>query len=183
MRYLCTLAILLPTLFTSSVQAGDFSTRGIVGLTDLQPALSFDGSSTARYVGRSFSRQIGFNFQTGTILPDPTTVDNSRLESEGILTFEGDQGPNPFYRNRRLHVIYTRYGRIHCTWHAVFTAQFFPDGTAILKGDGEFTIVGGTGRFRNASGRFQTLFETLPIQATANSALARFTQSGTLNRR
>lgn len=175
--------LVLAALFSSPALAGDFETRGIVGFNNLQGALSFDGSSVAPYLGKGISRQFGFHLQTGSILPDPSTVDQSRLETEGILTFEGDQGPNRFQRGRRIHVIYTRYGRIYCKWHAVFTAQFASDGTVVLKGDGKFTIVGGTGRFRRATGEFQTLFETGSIPATANSALARFTQNGEINRR
>ena len=175
------LSLLVFAIATPAV-ANNFNNGGIVGLTNLQGALSFDGSSTAVYAGQGFSRQIGWNIQSGSILPDPTTVDPSRLETEGILTFRGVQGPNPFFGGRPIHVIYTRRGLVFCTWTAVFTGQFSPDGMAVLRGDGRFRVVGGTGRYRNARGTFRTLFETIPIPATSDSAIAWFTQQGRLGR-
>lgn len=175
-------ASVLSCLAGKSTYAEDFNVRGLVAFGNLQATLLFQGASSP-YLGKGISPQIGLVSQTGSILPDPSTVDLSRLQTEGILVFEGNQGPNPFFGGRSIHVIQAKGGQIFCEWHAVFTAQFSTDGTVVLSGDGEFTIVGGTGRYRRANGTFRTLFQTGSVPSSTDSALARFTQTGQWNRK
>ena len=56
-------------------------------------------------------------------------------------------------------------------------------GTAVFSGDGDFTVVGGTGKYKGATGRFTTLFETQPVPPGADQAFAEYEQFGEIHRR
>jgi hypothetical protein len=102
--------------------------------------------------------------------------------NETTVQFAGRQGPNPYKGNVPIHVISTKFGDIYCTWEAVFTIEVInPKGHAIFRGDGNFTVVGGTGKFDGATGNFKTLFETKVVKPNANAANADVTQSGYIN--
>ncbi len=162
----------------------DYTAAGVVQFKNLQATLNVPGE-TAPYFGIGISRQLGLNVQTGSILPTsaPMPVGFDPDTNVVTLEFTGVQGPNPNPFLGDVHVIHTVRGDIHCTWEAVFTMELDLDtGDAILSGDGEFTIIGGTRRYRNATGSFQTLFETDVVPAGADSALADWTQNGEICR-
>ena len=130
-----------------------------MAFANVQAALQKGG--LAPYVAAGKSELIGKHTQTGSIRNltgliqiDPTT-----------FIFEGEVGPNPDEPgNPEIHIIKTHHGRIFCKWTAVFTLKIVDaNGDAVFSGDGEFTVVGGTGKYKDASGRFTTLFETKPV--------------------
>ena len=53
-------------------------------------------------------------------------------------------------------------------------------GDSVLSGNGDFTVLGGTRRYRDASGRFLTLFQTNAVRMldVAAAALDRFLADG-----
>jgi hypothetical protein len=177
MRHVCCVGlawVVLAVVGQSFVLADDYNARGVVVFGNLQATLQFGGESSP-YVTQGVSRQLGYNWQSGAILPtSPPQLIN------GIPTFQGKQGPNPLAGGRAVHVINARGGKIFCEWTATFTAQPTPDGKVIYAGDGDFTVVGGTGKYRGASGRFRTLFTTVPTAPTADAAFATWTQTGTI---
>jgi hypothetical protein len=180
MRY-CSTAIATCMILAAlgrNALAEDFSARGLVVLGNIQATLQFQGA-VSPYVGKAISPQVGFNLQTGAILPDPGSI--VPIDGGGIQ-FEGVQGPNSLAGGRELHVLTARGGKIFCEWKATFTLTPTADGQkVILTGDGDFTVVGGTGKYRGATGRFKTLFTTVPTLPTADTTLATFTQEGTIH--
>jgi len=98
-----------------------------------------------------------------------------------VLTFTGVQGPNPQYGGRPLQVIIGRGGQVHTTWKATFFI-FFSGDKAILVGDGDFTVVGGTGQNANATGAFRTIFITVPTALNLDASQATYWQFGKINR-
>jgi hypothetical protein len=163
----------------SLARKGNYHAEGDVLFGNVQGATQRGG--IAPYVAAGVSGLVGPHTQFGSILNvsgllpvDPTT-----------LIFFGEVGPNPFLPGSpRLHVIETRHGQVHCTWTAVFTLRLVnAQGDAVFSGDGVFTVVGGTGRYRNASGTFVTNFETRTVAAGSSQATADYRQSGEVHRR
>lgn len=164
--------------------ADDYSAAGVVQFSNLQATLNVPGE-TAPYFGVGFSRQLGLNVQTGTILPTSAPVPVGYDPETNVVTlqFDGVQGTHPNASLGAVHVIQTARGDIYSTWVAVFTMELDLDtGDAVLSGDGEFTVIGGTRRYRNATGSFRTLFVTDVVPAGADSALADWTQEGEICR-
>jgi hypothetical protein len=162
----------------SRPNVGGYQAEGTVAFSNVQGATQAGG--LAPYLAAGDSDLIGKHTQAGSILNlsglipiDPTT-----------LIFYGEVGPNPFVTGHpKVHVIDTRNGQIFCTWTAVFTLRIInAKGDAIFSGDGAFTVIGGTGRYKDASGTFTTLFETQPVPAGANQAIADYEQSGEILR-
>ena len=160
-------------------RADNFNLHGKVAFTNIQNGLT--KGEPVPYFGVGLSGLIGPNIQTGSIQAtsgltpvDPTT-----------LTFTGEVGPNPFLPGQpKVHVITTLQGDIHVTWTAVFTLQIVSaQGDAVLSGDGDFKVIGGTGFYKNATGRFRTLFVSDTVPAGADQAIADVTQSGDIRRR
>jgi hypothetical protein len=143
-------------------------------LADFEEDIPYRGFTTSN-LGR-IVLQSGAIDADGPPLPvmgDPST-----------LVFTGVMGDNPFFGlgNGKIHPLITRGGIIFTTWTAAFTIEIDPlTGLAIFSGDGQFTILGGTGRYRNASGAFRTLFRSFPTPLTADSAVAFVTQNGVIN--
>ena len=126
-------------------RADDFMAYGLVGFSNVQAGTQ--EGEVVPYFAVGTSPQVGPLIQTGSILNltglipvDATT-----------FIFYGEVGPNPFLPgDSAIHVISTEHGDIFCTWTAVFTLKIInANGDAIFSGDGDFTIVGGTGRYRN----------------------------------
>jgi hypothetical protein len=167
------------------VTAGDkYAAAGVVQFRNLQATLSTPGE-TAPYYGVGISRPLGLVVQTGTILPTsaPTPVGFDPATNVVTLQFDGVQGDHPHASLGDVHVIHTIRGDIYCTWVAVFTMELDLDtGDAVLSGDGDFTVIGGTRSYRHATGSFRTLFETDVVPAGADTALADWTQKGEISK-
>jgi hypothetical protein len=162
---------------SAPARAADFEANGIVLFTNIQNGLNL-GEPVPYYAG-ALSDLIGLNTQTGSIQPtsEPTPVGPTTLQ------FTGEVGPHPFLPfGPKIHLITTPNGLIFCTWKATFTIQFVTETDVVFSGDGQFTVIGGTGKYRNATGTFRTLFATDPIPLTSDSALATAGQTGTINR-
>ena len=171
---LCALAVLGAP---STARAADFELQGVAVFTNIQDGLTL--GQDVPYIGVGASPLIGLNVQTGSIRPTspPTPVDAT------TLSFTGEVGPHPLLPfGPKVHVITTAEGLILCEWTAVFTIQFVSPTEVVFSGDGQFTVIGGTGKYRRATGTFRTLFSTGPIPFTSDSAVATVTQSGTINR-
>jgi hypothetical protein len=162
----------------SLARKGNYHADGSVLFANVQGATQRGG--IAPYLAAGDSGLVGPHTQYGSILNvsgllpvDPTT-----------LIFFGEVGPNPFLPgNPKVHVIDTRHGQVHCTRTAVFTLRVInAQGDAVFSGDGVFTVVGGTGRYRNASGTFVTNFETRTVPAGSDQAIADYQQSGEILR-
>ena len=121
------------------------------------------------------------DFQTGSILNLSGLVPVDAT----TFTFYGEVGPHPLLHGHpAVHVISTEDGDIYCTWTAVFTLKIINSkGDAILSGDGDFTVTGGTGAYRQATGQFRTLFVTDPVRAGSDNASAEVHESGTIHKR
>ena len=164
--------------------ADDFDSVGVVQFGNLQATLSTPGE-TSPYVGIGESPQLGTTVQTGSILPISAPVPVGYDPGTNVVTLQFNciQGTHPASGQGDVHIINTKGGKIFCTWTALFTMELDLDnGEIVLSGDGEFTVTGGTGQFRNATGRFQTLFQTDVIPEGADSTLADVTQEGTISR-
>ena len=159
-----------------AVAEDQLSTTGSVVFTNIQGSLSPEAEA-APYVGAGPGGKLGYIVQFGSI--QPTTAPELAGSS---LVFSGVQGPNPFFFGLPIHVIASKRGLIFCEWEADFTVDIVGEGTATFRGDGTFTVVGGTGRYWGASGEFQTLFETDVIPLSADVAVAEYTQEGTIYR-
>jgi hypothetical protein len=158
----------------------DFVSVGVVQFGNLQATLSTPGE-TSPYVGIGESPQLGTVVQTGSILPitAPVPVGYDAVTNVVTLQFNCIQGTHPARGQGDVHIIHAKGGKIFCTWTALFTMELDLDnGEIVLSGDGEFTVTGGTGQFRNVTGRFQTLFETDVIPFGADTTQAEVTQKG-----
>jgi hypothetical protein len=171
------IAFSLTTLAQSgTARAGDYAMEGFVFFTNVKQATV--KGALVPYIGYGDSPLIGSHYQSGVILNTSglTPVDAT------TFTFEGVVGPNPFMpKHPNIHLITTNYGNLFCTWTATFTVKIInAHGDAILSGDGAFKVVGGTGRYKNATGTFQTLFQTSPVAHDANDASATVTENGNI---
>lgn len=155
-----------------------FDSLGQAIFGNIQGALS--SGQLAFYTGVGASRLTGLNVQTGSI--QPTSALKPVSGEPGTFQFTGVVGPHPEL-GTRVHVVTTAKGDIYCKWTALFTIEFVNDeGDAIFSGDGDFTVLGGTGHYRKASGTFRTHFKSQVIQAGADTAIAGVTQEGTIAR-
>jgi hypothetical protein len=165
-----------PEFLNRPATLDNYAAAGLVSFFNIQAGLQQGG--IAPYFGIGQSDLIGPNIQFGSIL----NLTGLTPVNATTFTFSGEVGPNPLLPGHpNIHVIATAGGRIYCTWTAVFTLQFNADGNVIFSGDGDFTVIGGTGRYRNASGQFRTLFQTDPVPPSADTATANWTQSGSMN--
>jgi hypothetical protein len=165
----CLLALGTP----ASARADDFELEGVAFFTNIQNGLF--GDEVVPYLGVGKSELIGNNVQTGGIrrTSELTPV------NETTLKFTGEVGEHPLLPwGPKVHVIATADGLIYCKWTAVFTIQFVSETEVVFGGDGEFTVLGGTGKYARATGTFRTLFATDPIPLTSDTAFADVTQSG-----
>jgi hypothetical protein len=158
---------------------GDFEAEGSVAFSNVQGATQAGG--LAPYLAAGVGDGIGKHIQTGSILNTTGLIPID----ETTLVFQGEVGPNPFLPgNPRVHVIDTKNGQIFCTWTAVFTLKIInARGDAVFSGDGAFTVIGGTGKYKGATGHFTTLFETQPVPFGADKASADYQQFGKIHRR
>ncbi|WP_152054123.1 hypothetical protein [Tautonia marina] len=179
LRHLTSIAV-MSVLLCSGASGAEYDAVGVVRFSNLQGFLS--NLEDVPLIAKQFSEFNGVALQTGSIRPNsvPETVfEDNEIE---IIQFEGVQGPNPYFGNRELQIIIGRGGQIHCTWVAEFTIVIDKaTALAVFSGDGQFTVVGGTGRYENATGSLQTCFESEPTPLTADSAIATYTQVGTIN--
>ena len=156
----------------------NFKAEGRVGFANILKGTLQDGVVPYSAIGTS--RQIGLNVQTGSIrnLTGLVPIDAT------TFVFLGEVGPHPFLAGSpAVHLIATNEGTISCTWTAVFTLKIVnANGDAVFSGDGDFQIVGGTGRYRHASGRFRTFFETGVVPFGSDQAVAAFEEKGKLHR-
>ena len=160
-----------------AVAEDQLSTTGSVVFTNIQGSLT--AGEAAPYVGAGPGGKLGYIVQFGSIQPTSAPV----LDGTSSLVFSGVQGPNPFFFGLPIHVIATKRGLIFCKWEADFTIELVDEGTGTFRGDGTFTVVGGTGRYWRATGEFRTLFETDVIPLSVDVAVAKYTQEGTICRR
>jgi hypothetical protein len=153
--------------------------EGFVFFTNVRQATQ--QGALVPYIGYGSSPQIGPHYQSGVIRNTSGLIPVDAT----TFTFYGEVGPNPYMPNHpKIHLITTNYGNLFCTWTAQFTLKIINgNGDAILSGDGAFTVVGGTGRYKNATGRFRTLFETSPVPPGANDASATVSQNGNIRAR
>jgi hypothetical protein len=177
-RHLAILALLGLTALAREAQANGYQLQGTVYFTNLQSATA--AGAIIPYVGFGQSPQIGWTVQTGAI----RNLSGLIPVNSNTFIFYGEVAPHPWMpRHPRVHLIETGAGNIFCAWTAVFTLQIIsPNGDAIFSGDGNFTVHGGTERYRKATGAFRTLFQSVPIPAGANDASAHVTQRGWLKR-
>jgi hypothetical protein len=157
---------------------GNYRAEGAVAFSNVQGATQAGG--VAPYLAAGDSPLIGRHTQLGSIL----NLSGLIPVDATTLVFYGEVGPNPFLSgNPKVHVIDTKDGQIFCTWTAVFTLKIIDAaGTAVFSGDGDFTVVGGTGKYKGATGRFTTLFETQPVPPGADQAFAEYEQFGEIRR-
>src|SRR5206468_2625001 len=122
------------------------------------------------YYGVGQSSLIKKNTQTGTILNLSGIVPIDAT----TFVFLGQVGSHPTLPgNPPIHLITTDRGNINCVWTAVFTLKVVnANGDAVFSGDGDFHVIGGTGRYRGATGRFRTFFETGTVPHGADQAIA-----------
>jgi hypothetical protein len=172
------LALLALAFAGGAARADNFQLRGVAVFTNVQQGTQ--AGALVPYLGEGQSRLIGPNIQTGTIknLTGLMPVDAT------TFTFKGEVGPHPLLPgNPKVHVITTCDGNILCTWTAVFTLKIVnASGDAVLSGDGAFTVIGGTGLYKNARGTFRTVFQTFPVPAGTDQAVAVVAESGTILR-
>jgi hypothetical protein len=174
----CAFALLVQSHVYGVARADDFKAQGTVFFTNVQQGTQQGG--IVPYFAFGDSDLIGPHIQTGSILNltglipvDATT-----------FMFLGEVGPHPFLPgNPAVHVITTEDGDIFCSWTAVFTLKIInANGDAVFSGDGDFKVLGGTGHYRKASGRFRTLFQSDPVAMGADKAVAEYAQNGTIRR-
>jgi hypothetical protein len=196
---------------TNFAAAEEYNAIGVVKFSNLQELLTEvttvpegepEFSAIVPVKAKQFSDFNGRALQTGSItatslarpaeqsdldeLQDSLERVGQSIDFEAfdlILTFTGVQGPNPQFGNRPIQVIRGRGGQVFTTW----VARFFlfldlETGQAVLSGDGDFTVVGGTGQNAEASGEFLTIFITERLPLTADSAEAAYWQVGEINR-
>ncbi len=132
------------------------------------------------YIAAGPSPQLLFTIQQGTFertsqfrLADPQPEDAGPFP---VSEFDARPGPNPVFFGLPVYVIYTPRGIIFCKWEAVFTLTQLSETTGKLSGDGDFTILFGTGRYFGASGSFTTHFETGEFDLSADSVTAPLVQ-------
>lgn len=189
---------------TNAAYAEEYNAVGTVKFFNLQALLADIGaapfSAVLPLTGKQVSDFNGQGLQTGAITADsalqPATEDQLAKLEEGlqiigqeidfdvdspVFTFTGVQGPNPKYGGRALQLIIGRGGQVHTTWRATFFI-FFSGDEAILVGDGDFTVVGGTGQNANATGSFRTIFITVPTSLDLDASEADYWQFGEINR-
>jgi hypothetical protein len=202
------LSVLIMSCFLGAfapANAEEYNAIGDVEFSNLQALLGdiqeAPFSAIVPLKGKQFSDFNGRGLQTGAIIANspvvPATQEDLDTLEEGLqeigqsidfdsyltLTFTGVQAPNPRFGNRPLQVIVGRGGQVHTTWEARFYIFIDPStGEAILCGDGAFTVVGGTGQNRNATGAFRTIFITVPTELTADESTATYWQFGEINR-
>jgi hypothetical protein len=158
-------------------RADDYKAVGLVGFSNVQAGTQQGGIVPYFAVGES--RLTGPLIQTGSIL----NLSGLIPVDATTFIFYGQVGPNPFVAGQpEVHVISTDDGDIYCTWTAVFTLKIInANGDAVFSGDGAFTVVGGTGRYKKASGSFETLFETNQVKQGADQAIAVYSQKGAIS--
>lgn len=158
----------------SIAKKGNYHAEGSVQFSNVQGATQRGG--IAPYLAAGVGDLVGPHTQSGSIL----NVSGLLPVGPTTLIFFGEVGPHPSLPgNPRVHVIDTPHGQVHCTWTAVFTLKIInARGDAVFSGDGVFTVIGGTGRYRDASGTFVTNFETLTVPAGSDQATAVYRQSG-----
>jgi hypothetical protein len=198
-------------ILTNFAAAEDYNAIGTVKFSNLQELLAEvttvpegepEFSAIVPLKAKQFSDFNGRAVQTGSItatslarpadqldldeLQDSLDRVGQSIDFEAydlILTFTGVQGPNPQFGKRPLQVIRGRGGQVFTTWVARFYVFLdLETGQAVLSGDGDFTVVGGTGQNAEASGEFLTIFITDPLPLSADSAEAAYWQVGEINR-
>jgi len=177
-------ALLLSCLVTlaanaaGAATAADYEADGYVYFSNVQAGTQQGG--IVPYFAVGHSDLIGPHIQTGSI----RNLTVLMPVNETTFKFLGEVGPHPYLPGHpEIHVISTLHGDIHCTWTAEFTLKFINAARdAVFSGDGDFKVVGGTGRYRRATGRFRTLFETGPVPLGADEALAEYSQDGRIKR-
>jgi hypothetical protein len=178
MMMLGTLVALSFASLGGETQAGDYKMEGFVFFTNVKNATT--KGALVPYIGFGTSPLLGDHYQSGVIVNTTglTPVDAT------TFTFEGVVGPNPYMPNHpKIHLITTNNGNVFCTWTAKFTLKIIDaEGTAILSGDGQFKVVGGTGRYYKATGNFETLFQTAPVPHGSNDADAIVSENGSINK-
>ena len=181
MRLLTAGVLTLVALLNSAgvARADNFKLHGIAAFSNVQEGTTQGG--IVPYFGVGLSGLIGPNIQTGSIL----NLTGLMPVDATTLIFNGEVGPHPFLPGHpKVHVITTAQGEIFCTWTAVFTLKIVSaQGDAVLSGDGDFKVIGGTGAYKNATGRFRTLFVSDPVPAGADQAVADVIQTGDIRRR
>lgn len=157
----------------ASARAANYDFVGAVIFTNIQGGLG--AGEDVPYYGTGVSALTGLNVQTGSIRPTaaPTPVGPTTLQFTGVV---GAHPLIPF--GPKIHVVSTGEGSLVCTWEATFTIELLPNGNGIFSGDGNFTVLSGTGKYKNATGTFRTLFATGPIPLTTDTAGALVAQKG-----
>lgn len=164
-------------LHSGESHAGQYNMDGFVFFTNVRNATN--QGALVPYIGYGNSPQLGPHYQSGVI---HNTTGLMQVDATTFI-FYGEVGPNPYMPNHpSVHLITTGYGYLFCTWTAKFTVKIInSNGDAILSGDGDFKVVGGTGRYYKLTGRFRTLFQTAPVLHGANDASATVTENGVIN--
>ncbi len=106
---------------------------------------------------------MGTTHHSGMFMPTSEPVVEISVPGMIICRFTAEQGPNANC-GMPLHVIEFQDGQIFCRWEAQCRLEINLDnyGETRLFFDGCYTVVGGTGRYQNACGTGQIVFETEP---------------------
>ena len=83
--------------------------------------------------------------------------------------------------NRRENAVSALSDPSSAIRHQPFPSRFLSGQT--LSGDGDFTVVGGTDRYKDAAGKFLASFQTSPVPAGANDVFADVTENGDIHAR
>jgi len=155
---------------TSTVRqanAGDYVTLKATGSGLFSPAnIGVTGEDGADVVlgdgsGLSAYQAFGWDFELGGIQFGPNlhlganqTYSTGIPQADGTLRWPVEIAKNPYVQGKpRKHVMVTLLGEIHFKYDANFSYYELDPVAGIVRGIGDFEVVGGTGLFKKAKGQ------------------------------